>query len=147
MIASIALTRRAIYRKQFGGVPKFVSQHPPLPSGTPAPGVKSPAGDAKSDGAMDAFQALNLATLNCISFGIMLTGGLSYAFDISSLQDLKQKARRTIYNYPPGGEKSDEDVERELEEWAASLLVRVGKKTGEGEGSGEEKQGPDSKSK
>jgi hypothetical protein len=73
------------------------------------------------NGAMEAFEALNIATINVLSAGMMATGGLIWAFDISSLEDMRSKVRKTM-----GGNGSSEDqaAEEELEEWFASVLSR-----------------------
>lgn len=75
----------------------------------------------QSDSSLIALEALNLATLNVMGFGIMITGGLAWAFDISSIDDLRRMARRHIG--PPGGQ-TDEEAEREVEEWVAKVLLR-----------------------
>ena len=73
---------------------------------------------------MIALEALNLATLNVVSFAVMAAGGLSWAFDVSSVEDLRGMARRHITGQ---GGKTDEAAEREIEEWAARVLLGKGK--------------------
>lgn len=73
---------------------------------------------------MEAFEALNIATINVASVGLMLTGGLLYAFDISSLDDMKRNVRTRI---GVDVERSDQEVEKEIEEWFATVLERMGK--------------------
>jgi hypothetical protein len=68
---------------------------------------------------MEAFEALNIATVNVLSVGIMLGGGLLYAFDISSLDDMRRQVRASI---GVDGPRTDEDAEKEIEEWIASVL-------------------------
>lgn len=75
----------------------------------------------QSDSSLIALEALNLATLNVFGFGIMLTGGMSWAFDISSVDDLRRMARRHL---GPTGGQTDEDAERQIEEWVAKVLLR-----------------------
>lgn len=69
---------------------------------------------------------------------MMLAGGLLWAFDISSLEDLRRKVRGGM----GFGGKSEREAEEEMEEWLASVLVRKEEKVrrrGEGgvEGVGE----------
>ena len=68
---------------------------------------------------MEAFEALNIATINVLSVGMMLGGGLLYAFDISSLNDMRQYVRKSI---GVDGPRTDEDAEKEIEEWVAKTL-------------------------
>ncbi|OTB02878.1 hypothetical protein M426DRAFT_13123 [Hypoxylon sp. CI-4A] len=106
---STLVTRRAVLRKRMVTVPKFYNPSNRL------------VDKIDSDGSFIAFEALNLATLNVVGFGIMATGGLAWAFDISSVDDLRKKARHHIG--PPGGQ-ADEEVERAVEEWVAKVLLK-----------------------
>jgi hypothetical protein len=83
------------------------------------------AADAKAGGPLMAIEALNLATLNVIGFAIMMVGGLSYAFDISTMDELRVKARAVIGG--AAGGRTDEEAEREVEEWVARVLARKDK--------------------
>ncbi|KAI0125078.1 hypothetical protein BJ170DRAFT_487023 [Xylariales sp. AK1849] len=109
---SIFITRRSVARKQMATIPRFYQ-----PSNRPVSKISS-------DSSLIAFEALNLATLNVVGFGIMATGGLSWAFDISTIGDLRKLARKHI---GPEGGNADEEAEREVEEWIASVLTRKGK--------------------
>jgi hypothetical protein len=66
-----------------------------------------------------ALEALNLATINVVSFGILMAGGVSWALDVSSMEDMRWWARRGL-----GGVhgKLDEEAEKELAEWVAKTL-------------------------
>jgi high-affinity Fe2+/Pb2+ permease len=77
---------------------------------------------------MIAAEALGLATLNVFSFGIMLTGGIAWAWDISTLEDLRTRARQKLY-----GEAGalDEDAEKQMEEWMAKVLSGMKKEDGD----------------
>ncbi|KAI1380011.1 hypothetical protein F4677DRAFT_301718 [Hypoxylon crocopeplum] len=110
---STLITRRAVARKHRLTVPKFYQ-----PSNRAANKIDS-------DGGLIALEALNLATLNVMGFGIMLTGGLAWAFDISSVDDLRRMARRHI---GPAGGQTDEEAERQVEEWVARVLLRKDQK-------------------
>ncbi|KAI2634890.1 hypothetical protein GGS26DRAFT_551714 [Hypomontagnella submonticulosa] len=111
---SILITRRAVARKLKATVPDFYQQS------------NRPVKNIQSDNSLIAVEALNLATLNVMGFGIMATGGLAWAFDISSVDDLRRKARRHIGT--AAGGYTDEESEREIEEWVASVLLRKDKK-------------------
>lgn len=111
-LVSTMVTRRAVVRKQIAALPKFYS-----PSHAPAGQQGNP------EGSLIAVEALGLATLNVLSFGIMATGGLSWAFDVSSVEDLREKARRTIQGEAG---QTNEEAEREFEEWAARVLTKLG---------------------
>jgi hypothetical protein len=71
---------------------------------------------------MEAFEALNVATINVASYAMMMTGGLLWAFDISSLEDMRRKVRGGLG--VDGTGRGERDVEEEFEEWLASTLER-----------------------
>ncbi|KAL1644137.1 hypothetical protein SLS58_004417 [Diplodia intermedia] len=98
------LTRRALRRRLKLPTPPFY--HPSI---TPY---------QQGNGAMDALEAFNLATVNVISAAIMLTGGAMWATDISTLDDLRSKVRHRVGT--GDSKKSDE----EIEEWIAEVLAR-----------------------
>ncbi|KAI0432008.1 hypothetical protein F5Y09DRAFT_172140 [Xylaria sp. FL1042] len=103
------VTRRSVARKHIATVPRFYTQS------------NRPVDKMGSDGPLIALEALNLATLNVVGFAIMMTGGISWAFDISSIDDLRRMARKHI---GPSGGRTDEEAEREVEEWVAKVLLR-----------------------
>ncbi|KAI1185328.1 hypothetical protein F5B17DRAFT_40028 [Nemania serpens] len=107
------ITRRSVARKHRVTMPKFYIQS------------NRPVNKVDSDGPLIALEALNLATLNVLGFAVMMTGGVSWAFDISSIDDLRRMARKQI---GPSGGRTDEEVEREIEEWVAKVLLRKDKK-------------------
>jgi hypothetical protein len=82
---------------------------------------------------MEAFEALSIATVNVLSFSMMFTGGLLWAFDISSLDDMRRKLR--------GGLGMDDDerenaAEEEMEEWLTTVLARKEQKEKDRKGKG-----------
>lgn len=79
---------------------------------------------------MEAFEALNIATVNVFSVGMMVTGGLLWAFDIASLDDMRSKVRTNLGVDPI---RTDQDAEAEIEEWFAAVLARKEFKTLRGE--------------
>ena len=115
---STLITRRAVARKRIATIPSFYQ-----PSNRPTTKMSS-------DSSLIALEALNLATLNVMGFGIMCTGGLAWAFDISSVDDLRKRARGHI---GPTGGYTDEEAEREVEEWVAKVLLKKEKREREEE--------------
>ncbi|KUJ07269.1 uncharacterized protein LY89DRAFT_540973, partial [Mollisia scopiformis] len=105
-IASV-ITRRSLVRRYKQSIPKFFQPSNRL--------------NYEVNGAMEALEALNLATINVISVGMMATGGLLWAFDISSLDDMRKKVRTNLGVDPI---RTDEDAEQEIEEWFATVLAR-----------------------
>lgn len=71
---------------------------------------------------MEAFEALNVATINVASVAMMVTGGLLWAFDISSLEDARVKIRGGLG--VDGSGRSEAEADEEFEEWLATTLAR-----------------------
>ncbi|KAG0135980.1 hypothetical protein HOY82DRAFT_628906 [Tuber indicum] len=108
---SIALTRRTIHRRKLSLVPKFYHPNNRPPTHPP-------------NGALDALEALNLATLNTLSFGMMLVGGGMLAMDVCSLEDLRGR----VHEGMGGKDAAAREAEEEFEEWLASVLARKERK-------------------
>ncbi|QUC20123.1 uncharacterized protein UV8b_04364 [Ustilaginoidea virens] len=107
---SVAVARRSVLRRQREGFPRFYSSN---------------RAAARMDGAersLLAVQALGLATLNVASFGVLLTGGLAWAFDLCSVGELRDRTRAALRR---PGRFSPQD-ERELEGMMGSLLDKMG---------------------
>lgn len=68
----------------------------------------------------DALQALNLATMNCFSVGLMLVGGTMWTLDIANLREARSILRRRL-NYN-SIYRSEDDVPNGLGE----TLLRAG---------------------
>lgn len=115
LTASVFISRRAVNRKMIASYPQLFqpSHHGPKP---PPRGPKE-----KGDDQLVAVEALGLATLNVMSFGVMATGGLMFAFDISNVEELRQKARSSLYG--PNG-VVDEAAEQQVEDWIVDVLAR-----------------------
>ncbi|RKF61143.1 hypothetical protein OnM2_044003 [Erysiphe neolycopersici] len=108
-VASMAITRRSIMRKYHRDIPKFFASSYPA--------------NIEVNGAMDALEALNLATINICSVALMTTGGMLWAFDISSLDDVKKRRQmNAIRQADPA--RSDELSEKVIEDWLTSLFER-----------------------
>lgn len=118
---STLITRRALARKFIQTTPSFYqpSNRPPT---------------QPVNGAIEAFEALNLATINVVSFGMMGVGGALWAFDISSMEDMRRKVRGGLG--VDGSGKSEMDAEEEIEEWLATVLARKERKEREREEKG-----------
>ncbi|KAI9675081.1 MAG: hypothetical protein M1817_001488 [Caeruleum heppii] len=114
-LLSTVITRRSLHRRRLLATPAFY--HP-----SHAPPVK------EINGGLEAFEALNIATINVTSFMVMVTGGLLWAFDISGMADLRRKVRGAIGTGV--GERSEQDAEEEMEEWLATVLARKEMKEG-----------------
>lgn len=89
---------------------------------------------------MEAFEALNVATINVASIAMMVTGGLLWAFDISSMEDARIKIRAGLGL--DGSGTSAADAEEEFEEWLATTLARkeTKRKKVEREGEGDDQR-------
>ena len=126
LLASIAVTRRSITRKALSAMPKSCQPNNRIPGSPLSNDAASSAapGTSSGQGGPIAVEALGLATLNVFSFALFTVGGASYALDISSVDELRTFARRKMFG-PTG--KSDEEAERELEEWAAGVLNKPGR--------------------
>jgi hypothetical protein len=105
------ITRRSLVRRYKATVPKFFQQ-----SNRP---------NTEVNGAMEAFEALTIATVNVFSLSIMFTGGMLWAFDISSLEDMRRKLRGGL---GIDGEERGNAAEEEIEEWLATVLARKDEK-------------------
>ena len=68
---------------------------------------------------------------------MMMTGGFLWAFDVSSLQDLRRKVRGGLG--VDGSGRSERVAEEEFEEWLATVIARKEEKRERREG-GEERR-------
>lgn len=113
-IATLLITRRALIRRYKATLPKFYH-----PSNGPGPEI---------NGSLEAAEALSLATINVFSVGMMGVGGLLYAFDISTVADMRRDVRSRM---GLDGIQTDQEAEEEIEELFASILEKkLGKDTG-----------------
>ncbi|KAJ5520018.1 hypothetical protein N7463_000471 [Penicillium fimorum] len=105
---SVLVTRRSFHKKRISCIPPFYTSsiyHQP-----------------HSNSAGDAFEALNLATLNVISFGLMAGGAVGYALNINGLEDMRRFVRNGLQGGSDTPVKSDEELEQEVTEWVAKIL-------------------------
>ncbi|KAJ5114838.1 hypothetical protein NUU61_000597 [Penicillium alfredii] len=104
---SLMITRRSLARKRLASIPPFYTgsiYHQP-----------------QVNGGVEAFEALNLATINVLSFGMMTTGAVLYSFNINELEDMRKIVRGGLES-GGSGTKTDEELEREVSEWVVSVL-------------------------
>jgi hypothetical protein len=109
LLLSMRLTRRSTIRRRLATVPPFY--HP-----NNQPPVNPP------NGALDAVEALQLATLNVFSVAMLLVGGGAFALDVSNIEDLRARFRASEAGEEWEGQKKA--AEEEFEEWLVSILAR-----------------------
>lgn len=73
-------------------------------------------------GAIEAVEALNVATINVLSLAMMSTGGLLWYFDINSMDDARRKLRGGLG--VDGSGRDEKQAEEEFEEWMATVMSR-----------------------
>ncbi|KAH7236088.1 hypothetical protein BKA59DRAFT_300122 [Fusarium tricinctum] len=110
LAASVAVSRRSVLRMRRSSIPKFYSSNRQL--------AKFDA----EDRSFLAAQALGLATLNVMSFGVLLVGGISWAYDLSSIEELQQRTRAVTRR--PGAMNPEE--EKAMEEMMEDLMGKLG---------------------
>lgn len=111
---SAIVTRRALIRKYLSARPPFYTTsmfHKPEVSG-----------------GMDAFEALNIATLNTVSIAMIAAGATFCVLDIDSVETARNRYREKMYgdSSRPGGMKptkeEEEQFEKDMEEWLESVF-------------------------
>ena len=111
-VFSLVITRRAFVRKRFAGTPAFYAHFP-----------EHQAEQAKKiNGALEAMEALSLATINVFSFAMMATGGTMWYFNINSAAETKKAIRGGLGVAEK--DSSEEEAEENLDELMAALLER-----------------------
>ncbi|KAI9852297.1 MAG: hypothetical protein M1838_001185 [Thelocarpon superellum] len=108
LFCSTIITRRSLARRYKASIPAFYQ-----PSNRPAGEV---------NGAMEALEALNIATINVVSLAMMVTGVALWAFDVASVADMRHRLHRTMG--VEGDVRTDRDADEEMEEWLATVLSR-----------------------
>ncbi|KAL2850703.1 hypothetical protein BJY01DRAFT_233094 [Aspergillus pseudoustus] len=110
---SVFTTRRAFLRR--------------VKATTPPYWTSSPYHKPKANGGMDAFEALNLATINVLSFAMMASGSILWALDINGVEDMRRYVRTRAASGILGGEgnelsDADKEMEKEMEEFVGRYL-------------------------
>lgn len=115
LAASVAVSRRSVLRMRKISYPHFYWSNR-----TPASRMDS------SDKGLIAVRALGLATLNVTGFGIMLVGGISWAFDLSSIQELRQRTRASLMRPGNFSTEDEKKVEAEMEKIMDAVYEKLG---------------------
>ncbi|KAK7419521.1 hypothetical protein QQX98_003290 [Neonectria punicea] len=110
-------------RRRLDAIPKFYTSN------------RNPVNFDSSDRSALAAQALGLATLNVTSFGIMLVGGISWGFDLSTLGELRARSQAVIRR--PGSLNPEDEAA--VEEMMKDLMTRLGMEKPAGEEDGAKK--------
>ncbi|KAF4998165.1 hypothetical protein FGRMN_3369 [Fusarium graminum] len=110
LAASVAVSRRSVLRMRRSSFPKFYCDN------------RTPVKFDSEDRSFLAAQALGLATLNVMSFGVLLVGGISWAYDLSSIEELRQRTRAVTRR--PGALNPEE--EKAMEEMMEDLMGKLG---------------------
>jgi hypothetical protein len=111
-LLSTVVTRRALRRRRLATIPPFYTgstYHQP-----------------RVNGAMEAFEALNIATINVVSVAMLAVGSTLYGLDINSIDEMRRFMRGG--SSVDGALRSEKELEEELEEWVASVLDRKEKR-------------------
>lgn len=114
---SLLITRRSFARKRLASNPAFYANAP----------AHQAEQAQKVSGAMEALEALNIATVNVLSLTMMATGGALWYLDINNMADARRVLRGGLG--VDGTGKSEKDAEEEFEEWMATVLARKEAKT------------------
>jgi hypothetical protein len=109
LLLSMRLTRRSTIRRRLATVPSFYHPNMQPPANPP-------------NGALDALEALQLATLNVFSVAMLLVGGGAFALDVGNVEDLRARFKASDAGEEWEGQKKAS--EEEFEEWLVSILAR-----------------------
>lgn len=133
LAASVAVSRRSVVRMKALSYPAFYSSN------------RNTRRADKADGGVVAVQALGLATLNVMSFGIMLVGGISWAFDLSSVAELRERTQNHIRNSQAPLTEDEKQLEAEMEKIVDGIYSKLGltRPPGEPQESQDEPSGKD----
>ncbi|KAJ6264213.1 hypothetical protein Dda_0356 [Drechslerella dactyloides] len=112
LLLSTALARRSTRRRNLATIPKYYTPNTRI-------------SELTFNGGVDAFEALNIASLGVMSVGMMTVGAGMYMFDVVNVEETRRLVRS---RYGWEGRKSEGEVEEELEEWIATVLARKERK-------------------
>lgn len=108
---SLLIARRSFARRRLAANPAFYTNAPNH--------AQQPV---NVSGAVEAFEALNIATINVLSLAMVATGGALWYFDIASMEDARRKLRGGLG--VDGSGRSEGEAEEDFEEWLATVLSR-----------------------
>jgi hypothetical protein len=111
-VFSMLITRRAFTRRRLASKAAFYTDGP----------LHHEQQAAKVSGAMEAVEALNIATINVLSVAMMATGGALWYLDINSMAEARMMIRGGLG--VDGTGRTEQQAEEEFEEWMASTLAR-----------------------
>ncbi|KAF3930188.1 hypothetical protein ABW20_dc0101155 [Dactylellina cionopaga] len=112
LLLSMAIARRSTRRRILAMTPKYYTPNNRM-------------SELNFNGGVDAFEALNIATLGVFSIGMMTVGAGMYLADVVNVEEMRKLVRT---RYGGEGRKSELQVEEEMEEWIASVLARKEKR-------------------
>lgn len=112
MAASVAISRRSVMRRRLDAIPKFYSSN------------RDTVAFDSADRSALAAQALGLATLNVMSFGVMLIAGIAWSFDLSSIEELQTRTRAVTRR--SGALFVNPEDESEMKHMMEDLMSRMG---------------------
>ncbi|RVD90071.1 uncharacterized protein DFL_001051 [Arthrobotrys flagrans] len=115
LLLSMAVARRSTRRRYLATVPKYYTPN-------------TRATELNFNTGIDAFEALNIASLGVFSVGMMTVGAGMYIADVVNVDEMRRLLRS---KYGMEGRMSEMDVEEEMEEWIASVLARKDRKEAE----------------
>ncbi|KAK6502197.1 hypothetical protein TWF506_002785 [Arthrobotrys conoides] len=115
LLLSMAVARRSTRRRYLATVPKYYTPN-------------TRASELNFNTGIDAFEALNIASLGVFSVGMMTVGAGMYIADVVNVDEMRRLLRS---KYGTEGRMSEMDVEEEMEEWIASVLARKDRKEAE----------------
>ncbi|KAK6522003.1 hypothetical protein TWF281_002574 [Arthrobotrys megalospora] len=115
LLLSMAVARRSTRRRYLATIPKYYTPN-------------TRATELNFNTGIDAFEALNIASLGVFSVGMMSVGAGMYLCDVVNVHEMRTLLRS---KYGMEGRKSEMDVEEEMEEWIASVLARKERKEAE----------------
>ncbi|KAL4924518.1 uncharacterized protein BDV17DRAFT_284587 [Aspergillus undulatus] len=107
-VFSLLTTRRALIRRHRASIPPYYTSstyHKP-----------------EVNGGFEAFEALHLATINVLSFGMMSSGGVLWAMGINGLDDMRSYVRKRMAEGAKPLTETDQEMEREVEAWVGKYL-------------------------
>jgi hypothetical protein len=109
---SLLVARRSFARRRLAASPAFYTDAP----------ANNQHQARNVSGAVEAVEALNIATINVLSLAMMSTGGLLWYFDINNMDDARRKLRGGLG--VDGSGRDEKQAEEEFEEWMATMLSR-----------------------
>ncbi|KAJ9660161.1 hypothetical protein H2198_002667 [Neophaeococcomyces mojaviensis] len=115
---SIITTRRSLIRRRLASKVAYYKDAP----------THHQEQSKQVSGALEAVEALNIATINVLSVAMMATGGALWYMDVNSLADARRMIRGGLG--VDGKGKTEQEAEEEIEEFIASVLARKDEKEG-----------------